>query len=199
MRAALVIVFATSSLALAQSNPGWTIEVVGGPVSPSSPSVQVRVSAYFPQASAGSAFGEGAFDLLSTDPSGKFHSLSVGGGVAGSCTQGSLLGQPTSLGGVVGVGIHQINILGCVASTTNPIEVWTATWTTSDFSPRVVGVGTANTWIYGVYSNLAQSFPDVHYKPEEIIPGSAVIQVIPAPGALALLFTSTALTRRRRR
>lgn len=188
-----------SVVAAAQPNPGWTIEVVGGPVSPSNSSVKIRVSTYFQPVSAGSAFGEGAFDLLSTDPNGKFHSLDVGGGVAGSCTQGSLLGEPTSLGGVAGVGIHQLNILGCLANTQNPIEVWTATWTTNDFTPRVVSLGTANTWIYGIYSNLAQSFPDIHYKPEEIVHGSALIQVIPAPGALALLLTGTALATRRRR
>ncbi len=194
--------FATAQLSttvLAQSNPGWIIEVVGGPVSPSNPSVQVKVSAFFTPVTSSFAFGAGRFDVVSTDANGQFGNLTVGAGLVQSCTQGSQLGVSNANGGVTDVWIHQLNVLGCQAVPTNPIEIWTATWTTSDFSPRQVQVSTLTTGYFQLFSHHGTPFPDIFFEPKDVIPGSAVIQVIPAPsGALALLLTGAALATRRR-
>lgn len=183
---------------LAQSNPGWTIEILGGTVSPSNPSVIVKVSAFFHSFFPSTAFGSGNFNIESTDPGGMFSNFQYGPGLANTCHGGNL-GLPSSTGGVVGVGIGQLNVLGCQASPENPIAIWTGEWTTDDYSLRTIQLKTIGTTHFELYSHHGASFPDIFYDPKDVIPGSAVIQVVPAPGGLALLLTGAALTTRRRR
>ena len=199
MRAALVIVFATSSLALAQTNPGWTIEVVGGPVSPSNPQVTIKVSAFFTQLDPSTAFGNGGFDLQSSDPAGVFSAMAFGSGLAKGVCHYGVLGSSQSSGGVSGVMIGQNNVLGCLANPFNPIEVWEATWSTNTFVPRTVELSTTSLIGMSMYSSHGQPFPNIFFEPKDVIPGSAVIQVIPAPASVIGFVVTLALASTRRR
>lgn len=199
MRTILGGMLAACSLAHAQSNPGWTIEIIGGPVSPSNPQVTVRVSAYFTPPFPTSAYGFGGFDLETSDPFGAFSGMAFGSGLAKGVCHGGTLGTPTGTGGVAGVVAGQVNVLGCQANPFNPIEVWEATWSTSVFTPRSVLISTTQLTGIGLFSGHGEPFPDIFFEPKDVIPGSAVIQVIPAPGAFVVLLSGAALTTKRRR
>ncbi len=197
LAAPLFLASQLSTTVLAQSNPGWIIEVVGGTVSPSNPSVTVKLRAFFFSVFPSTAFGGGDSDIGSSDPMGKFSDMQYGADLFGFCPLGQV-GVPSATGGVTGINIGQIQVLGCLANPANPIEIWRATWTTSDFTPRTVELNTTGTTHFELYSHHGASFPDIFFDPKDVIPGSAVIQVIPAPGVLALLLTGAALTTRRR-
>ena len=195
-------VLVLSNTAAAQYDKGtWLFEVIGGPVSPSNPSVTVRLYAAFPKITSSSAFGAGGFNVLSDDPNGEFFGVERGFGLGPSpfCGYG-FLGTPTPStvpGNVVG----QLGILGCVPGTAMPLLVWQASWTTQDFTPRTVEISSDGTTYFQIYSSAsAYEFgPDVQLFPDKFEHGSGVIQVVPAPSALALLLTGAALTTRRRR
>ena len=182
---------------LSQTQPILIVSVIGGPVSPSNPQAKVAVSVAFTPVTTSTAVAQATFSLGSDDTLGAFSALNYGAGLTGYCPGGPV-GTPSTSGGVSGVSIYQLNVLGCQANPANPIEIWTSTWATSNFEPRSVQLKTELSSV-SLYSDHGQSGPNIFFSIGEVVNGSAIIQVIPAPGALALLFTSTALTRRRRR
>ncbi len=184
-------------VASAQQKGMFVIDVIGGPVSPTNPSVTVMISAVFPQQYW--AFGQTAFDLGSSDPTGEFVNIlkptGVGGLPASAFCAPWKPGIPDGAGGVESIGAFQISVLGCGPNPFNPIQIWEATWTTSDFAPREVTLSTVNINLFSVYTNSQSSVPDVFLNYE---PASTIFQVIPAPsGALALFGLALASRRRR--
>ena len=175
---------------------GFTVEVIGGDVSAHNPEVTVRISAYFPPNYFALFYTD--FDLLSSDPNAVFSNIVLPEpiGPPNLCNIFEP-GTPTS-GGVIGASLFQINV-GCTANPMNPIPIWEATWSTTDFTARDVQLITANTTYFAVYTTVGTiSGPD-------LIPlglfqhGSAVIHVVPAPGACVLALGSVVCVSRRRR
>ena len=199
--ALLLCVLASS--ATAQEKATFIIDVVGGPVSPHNPSVTVKIFASFP--SQYWAFGIGTLDLLSSDPNGYFFNAvhpSGPGSLPSNCTQW-VQGTSTAGGGVTMIGAQQFNVVGCNASTWNPIQIWESSWTTTDFTPRSVELQSADTpefMVFRVYKNHQSSIPDVTLYPDQFIHGATSFQVVPAPWipAFALAFGFTGLARRHR-
>lgn len=187
--------------ATAQEKATFIIDVVGGPVSPSNPTVTVKLFAVFP--SQYWAFGETNISLNSTDPSGEFKNISKPVGIGALSASGVcapwLGGTPNGLGGVDGIHPFQFNAVGCSASTWNPIQFWQGEWTTTDFSPREVELSSANVLFFTVYTSSNHSFPDLNLYPSSFENSSTTFQVIPAPGLPVVLGAIIPTVFRRRR
>ncbi len=174
----------------------WLFEVVGGPVSPSNPTVTVNLYAAFPQLSPSTSYGQGDLAISSTDPTGWFHGMTKGSGL-GYCG-GAILGVPNQAGGVDELGFFQIGVLGCAPNTYNPIHIWEAEWTTDNFKPRTVTLASFETTFFNVFLQAGNFFPDVFLYPDKFEHGSGVIQVVPAPGSIACIGAALVASRRRR-
>ena len=194
---------ATATGAAAQPGPmgGWLIEVIGGPVSPSNPSTTIRVSAYFPSHLHG--FYGGRFDLVGSDPTGAMSNFFL------PAPLGPLPPGPHGCIGLIVLGavpggyrfsFLQEGIVGCFPHPANPLPILEAQWTTNDFTPRVVDLETRNTPGFLVWVNHNGTWTDL-IPLNQFRHGSAVIQVIPAPGGAALLLAASGavMLRRRRR
>ncbi len=81
-----------------------------------------------------------------------------------------------------------------LADTSDPIAVWSCSWTTTDFTPRRVGVDILAT-DYWVYFNWFGSAGQVPYISEAF----GTIEVVPAPGTGPLMAAIACLAQRRRR
>ena len=185
------VVVCMSPCAVAQPRPAaWMMEVVGEPVSPVNPSVQVHISAAFSPRDW--AYAVGIWDVsadegLWTD----LRILQTGSSWAPS-TPGVASGAS-----VFNIAIGQSHIpLTAVADPTNPIMLWGATWTTDDFRPRAVAVNT--------FTSRFEVYPSVHGFGSEsrldvLTEGSTFIQVIPAPSGACLVVGAGMLCARRRR
>ncbi|MCA9278784.1 MAG: hypothetical protein H6815_11390 [Phycisphaeraceae bacterium] len=195
---AVVLLASQSALADLQSPEmgGFTVEVIGGDVSAHNPEVTVRISAYFP--STYFAFLLADFDLLSSDPDGMFSNITLPEpiGPPGICNT-FYPGLPIS-GGVIGAGAFQANV-GCTANPMNPIPIWEATWSTTDFTSRDVLLTTANTVSFGVYEGVGHAGGPNLVELGLFQHGSAVIHVVPAPGASLCAIGGFVLVSRRRR
>ena len=198
--AAPLTLFAASQVGHAQEKATFIIDVIGGPVSPSNPSVTVKIYAAFPQQYW--AFGQTSFDLVSTDSTGAFSDLTkptgVGALAPGSCAPWNS-GVPNSAGGILFISTIQLNLIGCAAFTYNPIQIWEATWTTSNFKPRNVVLTSEEIRYFGVYTWPGSSTPDLNLDPGSIEPGSATLQVVPTPAIGAVFLGGCVLATRRRR
>ncbi len=184
-------------VASAQEKGTFIIDVIGGPVSPAHPVVEVRLYASFPQQYW--AFGSTTLHISSSDPTGQFFNMTkpIGPGAlspSGACAMWAG-GTPNSSGGVGPLGASQFNAVGCAAGTWNPILIWQAEWTTSDFAARNVVLATDNILKYSVYVSSQSSLPDLFLNYE---PAAAVFQVIPTPGSIACIGAIVVASRRRR-
>jgi hypothetical protein len=81
------------------------------------------------------------------------------------------------------------------ADTSNPILMWRVTWSTSDFTPRMVHLHTATTEFDLYINETGQGMSFIN----DFIEGSGVLQVVPAPGASALVIGAGTMALRRRR
>ncbi|MCA9277969.1 MAG: hypothetical protein H6815_04185 [Phycisphaeraceae bacterium] len=175
---------------------GWQIEVIGGNVSVQNPEVTVRISAHFP--SNFFAFGYANFDLVSLDPDGIFSNIELPSPLASGVCNQFVPGMPVG-GGVIGASVFQINALGCTANWMNPIPIWEATWSTTDFTARDIVLSTGNTPWFIVYDNVGTlSGPDL-VTLGLFQHGSAVIHVVPAPGLSLCAIGGIVCASRRRR
>jgi hypothetical protein len=98
---------------------------------------------------------------------------------------------------ITGIRITQYHfLLGQLADPHNPLELWSATWTTDDFCPREVPIWTQSLdfWVYISDSGEGKNF----YGPD-FAEASGVIEVVPAPAGAVLLATAGVWTSRRRR
>lgn len=190
-----IAVLAAAALA-SGAGADWQFEV-SGDITPSSPTVTVRLLGGFPRADfavAGaildihaSEAGWSELELLPVqipptpvpgpypDPQGR--------------TPGEISG-----GDVTGAVMGQLHIGPFVADPTNPLPMWEATFSTSDFTPRDISLSTTT------HKFLVYYDPIPIGGPRTMGEGAGVIRVIPAPGGLALLgLGGLAAARRRRR
>jgi hypothetical protein len=170
---------------------GFRIDVLGT-VSPSSPSVTIHVSASWQPHPAYLWFDNGRFDFAS-DTSGAFSDPEVlpvytrrivpqgsrPGVVSGNLVEGVLLDQTFQP--------H----LSLIPLSDNPLPLWEVTWTTQDFTPRFVPIGTAGIqWMTVLHSGG----PFLQYNPSSVL-----IRVVPAPTIIGPVLAGMAFGARRRR
>ncbi|GIW74711.1 MAG: hypothetical protein KatS3mg103_1233 [Phycisphaerales bacterium] len=162
---------------------------VSNVVSPSQPSTTVEVYAqwdadvYYAFAAAewslrGDATGSFSNPASAfTDP-GQVDGTPIGGDVTGIIT-GQLHFPPGSI----------------FADTSDPILIWTGTWSTSDFTARLVEL-TTETTRYSLYLDDTGLSSDVTTT---VLEALGEIQVVPAPASLALVGLGGLVALRRRR
>ena len=178
------------STAAAQQG-GWLIES-SNTVTPSNPTTTVEVWAWYDNPQGRLAFAYGNFDLVAGD--GLFSNARVHlnqanpsatpGVVNGSIVEGALVGQA-------------FGILGLYANEDNPILVWSAHWTTTDFTPRIVSLNTRNTTDFRVAEILNGAQTQLY--PQGFAPGTGMIEVVPSPASAMPLVVVGAMMLRRRR
>jgi hypothetical protein len=96
---------------------------------------------------------------------------------------------------VSGIYITQLYIpFSHLPATDNPIPVWSATWTTDDFTPRQVDLGTQSE-SFEVYED-AGAHHDMFGV--DFAEGSGMISVVPGPGTGVVLGVGVLWARRRR-
>lgn len=172
------------------NEPGWIIEIVGGPVMPSNPSVQLRVSATFNSQTDFAFFGA-RWDMLADDGLWSEPLNVFPGTHAFIRSLGTIQGSE-----VLAIELEQRNYwFGALANFANPIVTWEATWSTSVFTPRIIDVMTQTT-TFGVYPD--RQSPGIRFFPS-VLEGSAFIHVIPAPPAAVLLALGALIAPRRPR
>ncbi len=173
--------------ALAQPGiPGWNIEVIGGPVSPSNPSVTVRVSARFPTNDY--AFAAGALDVVSSEA-----------GWSNPVMQWVHLGTPGRPEGprvslIEGLQINWPPVI--IPWTANPLPFWEATWTATSFDPRAIRVESV-TKRFDVFER--DIWPFATSRLALLHEGRAEFHVIPAPASLVVTYVSLFYASRRAR
>lgn len=178
---------ATVPTAHAQVN-GYDI-VVGGVVSPGSPSTSVQVWADWDSAAGFYAFAAAEYDLLG-DATGSFSAPTLE-----LPDLGQFAGTPAG-GDVLGVVVGQLHFptIGAFADTSDPLLVWSGTWSTTDFTPRLVDL-TTDTFAYSLY--LDATGASGGFLPT-VVEGMGRIQVVPAPASLALIGLGVVAALRRR-
>ncbi|MEO1009210.1 MAG: PEP-CTERM sorting domain-containing protein [Planctomycetota bacterium] len=186
---AAIAVAAMSATALASLDTnGYEIRV-SNVVSPGTPSTTVEVWADWDSPTF-FAFAAAEFDL-SADTSGMFS------GPASAFSDPGQEPGDIEVDGVENIVVGQLQFPpgGLFADTSDPILVWSATWSTTDFSTRSVPLATI-TDQYTLYTGSDGSSSDVTMT---VIEATGAIRVIPAPASLALLGLGGLAAARRRR
>jgi len=190
---AILGVAGLAASAAAQSNGTYVI-MSSNDVSPGTPETTISVYAAWDQGAPGDfVLGAVNYDLVAAEGEFTGTNLVLGanppnnaGTPAGSRVNGAAIGQ-----------VH-LPTLGLPGNPDNPILLAEYTWTTTNFSNRTVDLSTESTSNFsivpgpgGVSMNLVTS--------GDFSPGSGVINVVPAPSALALLGLGGLVAARRRR
>lgn len=181
--------FGLVAMASATVTPN-TYEIrVSNPVSPGTPSTTVEVYAQW-DSDLFYAFAAANWSLRG-DTSGDFS-----GPASAFSDPGQFDGMPDS-GDVRDIitGQLQFPTGGIFADTSDPILIWSGTWSTSDFTPRFVDLAT-DTNRYNLYLDDTGLSRDVTAT---VLEAAGQIQVIPAPASLALLGLGGLAAARRRR
>ena len=189
----LIGVVGLASVASAQSGATFLMTSTnanGGVVNQANPSTTIEVWASWTGAE--HLMGGSNFDLTAGD--GTFSGETL---VLGTVALGSNPG--VAAGSVVtGAVIGQLHIPGIVPGLEdNPILLSSYTWTTADFTGRVVGLDTSGTVNFLVAAIATGATTNLF--PAEFRDGSGSIKVTPAPSALALLGLGGLVAVRRRR
>lgn len=163
----------------------WLMELSGGTVSPSNPSVTVRLSAQFPQVDY--AWAQGRWAVLAGE-----------GEWSGMTALSRLLhGSPGrhEAGSVLDISLLQLNFQSIRPDPANPLAVWEGVWTATNFAPRSVRISTETT-VYDAYTGFKSS-PETRLA--QLTEAEAFIRVIPAPaaGTVVGLFLLMGFRRRR--
>lgn len=183
------VVLGLCGLASASVTPN-TYEIrVSNVVSPGTPSTTVEVYAVW-DSDLYYAFQGADWNLLG-DGTGAFS-----GPASAFAAPGQVGGTPTG-GDVLGIVTGQIHMPmgGIFADTSHPILLWTATWSTTDFTNRTVDLLT-ETDMYNLFSDASGVGADVT---PTVFEAAGRIVVIPAPASLALLGLGGFAALRRRR
>lgn len=162
---------------------------VSNPVSPSSPSATVEVWADW-DSDLFYAFAAAEWSLRG-DTTGDFS-----GPMSAFTDPGQNDGTPTG-GDVTDIVTGQLQFPtgGIFADTSDPIMIWSGTWSTTDFTARSVDLLT-ETLRYSLYLDDTGLSSDVT---STVIEGTGQIQVIPAPASMALVGLGGLVALRRRR
>lgn len=162
---------------------------VSNPVSPGTPSATVEVWADW-DADLFYAFAAANWSLLgdtSGDFSGPMSAFTDPGQDDGTPMDGDVLDIIT--------GQLQFPAGGLMADTSDPVMIWSGTWSTTDFTARTVDLAT-DTDRYSLYLDDTGLSSDVT---PTVIEGAGEIIVIPAPASLALVGLGGLVAMRRRR
>ena len=172
----------------AQPRPAeWIVEVIGGPVSPSNPSVQIRLSAGFSPLEY--AFAGAALSVTAAEQGWSQPRLN---GPLFLGTSGIVVGAQ-----ITGIDGYQTFVpLTYYPATNNPIAFWETSWSTNDFRPRMVEVHTATTR-FDVYPVMTSAITESRLS--QLSEGSVFIQVVPAPAAMGVFGLAVPVLLRRRR
>lgn len=162
---------------------------VSNVVSPGMPSTTVEVYADW-DSSLFYAFAAAEWSLRG-DSTGDFS------GPASAFTDPGQDGGTPSGGDVIDIVTGQLQFPsgGIFADTSDPILIWSGTWSTTDFTARTVDLNT-DTTRYNLYLDDTGLSSDVT---STVIEAAGLIEVIPAPGSLALLGLGGLAAARRRR
>jgi len=193
MRRIVSVVAATALVSSSSGQINSYLILTSNVITPDSPSATIEVwSTFDPQ---WYAFNGADFDILAAADPGDFSNPE------------RILKGPGSKNGQVGLGgdsvdgilanqLHFPSSAGIFADTANPILIWKATWSTSDFSPREVDLRTL-TRGYAVYVSDQGNNKWLQDEPSF---GEAFgkITVVPASGAAAVLPVAVIMKRRRR-
>ena len=178
-----------ASMASASVTPN-TYEIrVSNPVSPSNPSTTVEVYADW-DSDLFYAFAAAEWSLrgdMTGDFSGPASAFGDPGQENGTPMDGDVLDIVT--------GQLQFPPGGLMADTSDPVLIWSATWSTTDFTARTVDLAT-ETDRYSLYVDETGLSEDVTTT---VLEGAGQIEVIPAPASLALVGLGGLVAARRRR
>ena len=195
--ATIVALAAAATSANAQSvNWSWTVSDTGnanGVIEPGEQGI-FSLSAQIVGAAPGAHLGNAIFNVMNLGglETGTFTSLTRNGALSFNP-----LGNGTAdpLGNINGVDAFQLGfMLNPAASLDNPIHVFTAQWAPTDYTPRSVTGGSVHL-LTSIYSDMfAVAATDV-----PSVGGVVTAQIVPAPGAVALLGLAGLTAARRRR
>jgi hypothetical protein len=181
--------------AIAQTIQGGFRIAVLGTASPANPSVTIRVSGWWEPHPSYLWYNTGSFDFES-DPGGVFSDPVILPVYTRQIP--SPFSRPGVLQGnlVTDVYLSQAFDLhtGLVAVRDNPLPLWEVTWTTQDFAPRLVHIGTTGREGATFATSGPPPIPALEY-----VPGSAFIRVVPAPAVTVPLSGLVYIALRRRR
>jgi hypothetical protein len=187
-RAGALSLFAACS-AQAQLN---TIDIkVSNTISPGQPSATVEAWAVWDPDQY--AFWKAHFDFYSSPDPGGFSDperLLRGPGTH----DGVVEPDGDAVIGTVALQLH-FPAGGIFADTSNPILMWRVTWSTSDFTPRMVDLHTAT----AEFALFVDDSGNGHSFIDDFVDGSGAIQVVPSPGPAALVMGACLAALRRRR
>lgn len=188
----VLVVGCAHTVSFAQSGPnGGFLLTSSNTVSPSNPSTTVELWAWFDYIPGRAEMFAGTETNIRADE-GMWSNVTY---------QFPIIPPP----GVI-VGTQVINLvasqlhappLGIYANPANPILLFTMDWSTTTFDTRTVPIETFDTQVFAVYINQQGAWALLPQS--SIFEGSAVIKVVPAPGALApFAIAGMAAVRRRR-
>ena len=178
-----------ASMAHATVTPN-TYEIrVSNVVSPGQPSTTVEVYAEW-DADLFYAFAAAEWSLRG-DTTGDFS------GPGSAFTDPGQVGGTPASGDVMDIITGQLQFPsgGFFADTSDPILIWSGTWSTTDFTTRTVDL-TTDTGRYSLYLDDTGLSSDVT---STVIEAAGQIEVIPAPASLALVGLGGLVALRRRR
>ena len=165
---------------------------VSNVVSPSRPTATVEVWAWFDNVPGVSeVWGGGDFDLVASDGEWSWNFVfPLSRPDPGPIVRGS---------SIIGVATGQLHLpaIGIFGDPSNPIWIFAAEWSTTDFTQRSVSLDTTNTTSFFVAA--WQTGATFGIWPTGFIPGSGEISVVPPPGSLVVLSGAFVSARRRRR
>lgn len=174
-RVVSLALLALAGAAPAVADTGLSFDISNA-ISPNHPSTTIQVWAYFDKDPY--AFAAVDFDVTATHDQGGFsdpfsilHTLGTFNGDVqpdGDSVTHCLPGQ------------IQAPVGEWYAETTNPILVWSVTWSTSDFTPRIIDLSTF-TYRYAIYLDYDGNSVLLDGTTEAL----GKIKVVPAPGVLA--------------
>ena len=152
--------------AFAQTNATYLL-ISSNTVSPSSPMTTIGVWATWTDPATQFIIGRSDYDLTAGD--GVFSNPA--NVIFGPNSSTGVITGNVITGGVNG----QLWVPFGWFNRDNPVLLATYEWTTSNFSPRAVGLHTSNTSYFGLWIPNAQQFVELY--PDEFTPGSGVIIV----------------------
>ncbi|MFG0286151.1 MAG: hypothetical protein ACF8R7_17175 [Phycisphaerales bacterium JB039] len=186
MKRVLAIIILTAATPAAAQDQGWIFRFDQAEITPADPIVWVELWAFFPATDY--AFAGARLDL---------HASEEGWGEGSSPLMGIVDPPPTIAGpSVLDIVTGQLNFppAGLYADPSNPIKAWRQKFEVTDFTPRDLSFHTE--------TRVGAIFPERESRAYEERPwadASAVIRVVPAPGAVTLGLTWALLASPRRR
>jgi hypothetical protein len=192
-RAVLGLLMIGLDAATCWAAPNTFLLQANGAVSPDSPTVTIELWAAFnPDLY---AFGQSLLDMRSGSDVGTFGAPDVLLNDFPWNDPGEITDDGDAIAGIFAKQIHLDG--GLFADPSNPILLWTCTWTTDDFTPRDVPLWTETERFLVILrsdDSLEKDFVGLDFEE-----GAAVITVVPSPTAAVVLSLASLGSFRRKR